>query len=380
MNENLIKGLVNLMMLIVSICLDSFLGGAGNVKPEIFRKVYFYLPTACIVALNLCGFSIVDALKWVYMNTDNYVLIIVLLVLSEPIGGLIDAAIGLYEFRLRNGKIKLTNQQKYRVIKFGDDQELIRGAGRYDLSLPKICYGIMSNLTGAVCPLAILLLIKSLPNYLSFLDNTKWIEFLDICGALMVIPGIQQINAQQSKPYPDSVLNRLSVNPDNYLLNRFHVVGSLIVLWCTTVMVALLCISFFVYGIANFQRYELSISFVYPIAALTCYLFYQSVSKVSFTYQAVNSTAYKRGQIAILLIVFFSIILFRFSITTVEVIGISMFLVFLWKFMIKRIDIKSQNDERWNERTKWINYLIYIACCVVISMVIIQAFNMKLQT
>lgn len=371
-NTERIDGLVGLVVLVFSIIIDTRLGGDGIVKPESWRKAYIYMPAVLIGIWNLAGYSAVSFIKWSYQNTNLYILLILILVASELVGGAIDSVIVLYKFYRRKGFIKISSDQRHKIIKYGDDRQIIRGVGRFDTN--HMLYGVFSNLLGALCPLTMLLFIKTLPNFLAFLEETVWIDFFGICGPIMVIPGIQQAAVRLQKSIPDSV-DSADVNPDNFLFNRLHTFCCSVSLWFTLTMVIVFGLVYFVYGIYNFREYSVNIIFILPFVALTAFLLHQALSSAAYKYNAINAKSYRIGRIIIVILAITPVILFQFS---YEIIGILVFCVILfyfWGRMIRFIINKLGENEALKQSTNWIFSLLIILIVVEFSVIVIQAIR-----
>lgn len=365
------SGIIGLINLLAPAIIEKHFLGDGKVRPDNIRKFLIYVPSAFTIIINFADFGITDVIIWLYYNTGKYAAIIIALVILEPIGGIVDSIIALCTYQNRNEIAHVSWDKIKKIIKYGDYNQVILGRGRYDISLRHIIYGFLSNLTGAMCPLSMMLFIKTLPNFLSYISGAELFDYFGMCAPFTIIPAIQQIAAQQNKQIPNSV-DSLKENPDNYLLNRFHTLFSFVCLWSTISMVIVLGFIYFSYAISNFRKYDINIWLLLPIAALTVFLLYQSYSESSYEYKAVNTRAYQFGILIISIIVTSSLVLFKMSLITFLIAVFSALLLASWWWMIRRINLKIASDTEWKEETKWICALPLLMIISVVIIIFVQ--------
>lgn len=374
-NTERIDGLIGLVMLGFSIIIDTRFGGSGIVKPESWRKAYIYMPVVLISIWNLAGYSAAGFIKWSYQNTNLYILLVLILAASELVGGAIDSVIVLYKFYGRKGFIKISSDQRHKIIKYGDDHQIVRGVGRFDTNRKHILYVVFSNLLGALCPLTMLLFIKTLPNFLVCLNETVWINFFGICGSALVIPGIQQVIVRLQKPIPNSVESP-DVNPDNFLLNRLHTFFCSVNLWFTLTMSVIFGLMYFLYGICNFRKYSINSAFILPFVALTAFLLYQASSPNAYKYNAIDDSAYRLGRIVIVILAITSVIFFQFSYETPIIIVFCVVLFYFWGRMLRFLEKKLSANKISRQSTNWIFFSLIILIVVGVILVVLQTIKM----
>ena len=185
-----VKALIGWITIISSYVIDRRFSGGTTIRPEGIKKVLVYMPSIVLLWLGWMDYTIADAVTWMYLNIDKYFFLTLFLIISEIAGGLIDSVIALARYFARNGLVRLTIQRRHRIIKFGDDNRIIEEEGRYDLCFRHLLYGFISNLTGALCPLTMLVFIRSLPIFLDFLQKTDWLDFTTLCAPFTVVPSL----------------------------------------------------------------------------------------------------------------------------------------------------------------------------------------------
>lgn len=359
---------------LVSVFIDNFYVEKREVNPPLIKLLFIYFPTVIISLWLIAGRSMSDFIVLLLNNTKEYILVSLLLAISTFGGGLLDSAFALCGFCNKTTRKKLSKKSIYYIAKYGSEDCLIKGKGRYDLSLNNIAYDIISNLTGAICPIMMLAYIKTIPKYENFLQQTVWIDYISVFGPFMVIPSLSGVLNLQKKGYPNSIYNK-GVNPDNYLMSRLHVAMGAVSLWFTNTMVLVLGFTYIVFSIMYPNSNSISWRIILPILALTMYITYQVFSGVTVLYNSVNVVGYRIGEAVIVAVVMITLI-FNWSIiaanTVILLLLFTIALILYWEWIVSRIKKITQNTADWNKITKWIPLMIGAVILILVLLVWIQ--------
>lgn len=365
--------LVDFWALIISLVLGLWFSEKRQVKPEKISSIIIITPSLLLCSLHLfANYTITDYLKWVYKNSTFYLFLSLLLSISGTIGGYIDGAIALHKYKKRNRIKHLSHDQAIKIIKFGSYNKVIKGRGVCDLRWKSTLYNLISNSTGAICHVAMLVFIKTLPGYVLFLEQTEWIDYFNLLSPIMVFPSLSQFGKLQKREYPNSVESEMD-NPDNFYLNRIHVFLDSISLWFTLTMVLIFGFSFFSYTITNIRKHELSWLFILPLFATVVFLFYLATSPLAITHKAVSVNEYKIGRLIIAVIVVTTLLLYKPSWSYLVIIAFCIIIHFIWKHMIWRISNNTRKEQTWESTTMWITIIPIIMIMIVVIAVILQS-------
>ena len=318
-----------------------------NSAPAGISTAFIAFPTILIYGLDLFfNYTITDCIKWMYENSFIYIMLALALSISGTVGGCIDGAIAFYKYKKRNTNKHFSFDQAIKIIKFGSDKEVKKGQGVCDLRLKSTVYNLMSNILGAMCHVAIHLFIKTLPGYVSYLDQTEWINYVILLSPIMVFPSLSQFGELQKREYPGSVESDMD-NPDNFYMNRIHVFLDSISLWFTFTMVLIWGFTYFCYTLSNFQKYELSCLFIFPILALVVFLLFLAASPLAITHKTISVTEYKIVKWIIISIVIFTLIFYRPSLSHLFIIAICILILLLWEYMVRKIENSTREEQAW---------------------------------
>lgn len=361
-----------MLAILISLALIIYYSGEREVKPKFFSTIFILFPSILIITMHfLADCTITDCIRWMCENSASYMILALALSISGTIGGYIDGAIALNRYRKRNKDRHISHDQAIKITKFGDDREVIKGEGVCDLRWKSTLYNLISNSTGAMCHVAMLVFIKTLPGYVSYLEHTKWIDFFSLICPIMVIPSLAQFRSLQKREYPDSVESDMD-NPDNFYMNRIHVFLDSISLWFTFTMVLILGFTFITYSLTNTRKHELSVLFIIPILALAAFMFYLATSPLAIKHKAINTNELKITKWIILAVVVGTLILYKPSWSYLIIIAFCIIIYFVWEYMIRKVKESTKDEKNWEAATKWITCTPIIMIIVIVIAVIIQ--------
>ena len=134
------------------------------------------------VIFDIYGYSAIDIFLWMNTLSPNvFFTAILLLAISTLIFGLIDTAVALWTYKKNNKDCKeLSYKDIYLVAKYGDRKRIIRGKGRYDLGISRLCYAIFCNITGAFSSLALYGFLKTLKGFQNFIKSGRFNKIADV--------------------------------------------------------------------------------------------------------------------------------------------------------------------------------------------------------
>ena len=363
--------MVGILAVLISLVLIAHNSRERGIKPKAFTAIFILLPTTIVNALLLgANCTITDCIKWMCKNSFIYIMLALALSISGTIGGYVDGAIALYKYQKRNANKHFSFDQAIKIIKFGSDRELVRGKGVCDLKWKSTLYNLISNSSGAMCHVAMLIFIKSLPGYISYLEHTKWIDYFSLISSVMVIPSLSQFGSLQKREYPVSVESDMD-NPDNYYMNRIHVFLDSISLWFTLSMVLLFGLSFITYSLTNIGKNELSVLFVVPIFTLDVFMLYLTTSPLAIKHKAINTHELEITKWIITVVVIGTLLLYKPSWSYFAIIAFCILIYFKWDYMIRRVKENTKDDKSWEADTKWITRIPVIMLIVTAIVVII---------
>ena len=366
-----IEEMVGSLAVIISLILVTLNSGDRAVKPRVSTAIFILLPTTIVnILLFRANCTINDCIRWMYENSTIYMLLALALSISGTIGGYIDGAIALYKYKKRNDTKRLSRDQAVKIIRFGSDREIVRGKGVCDLRWKSTLYNLISNSAGAMCHVAMLIFIKSLPGYISYLEQTNWTDYFSLISSVMVIPSLLQFGSLQKREYPDSVESDMD-NPDNFLMNRIHVFLDSISLWFTFSMVLMFGFTFITYSLANIRQHELSVLFIIPIFTLAVFMFYLATSPLAIKHKAINTHELEISKWIITASVIGTLLLYKPSWSYLIIIASCILIYFDWDYMIRKVKKNTKDDNNWEADTSWITKIPIIMILVTAAVVII---------
>lgn len=372
--DNRLDGLITFIQFIITdVLIDRMFSGKDKeVLPENWLKYYLWIPTFLLVVL-MAGFnrSVIDTVIWANDHIEYYAILLVVLGVSEPIGGIVDSGVALVSYYRKCGRQRLSTEQKIKLIKYGDYNSVVAGKGVYDWNAENIAYGVISQLLGSLCPLGMLWFLQTLPDFNDFVRNMNWIDFFQIFAPAMLIPSLSQFRGQQHKKRPMHA-GCGDDNPDVYLLNRFHVFCSSFTLWFTDISVLIFGMMYIVYGVVHFREFYLNIQIIMPIMLLVMFLAYLAVSPSAIRYNAVSAESYEVGRWIIAAVIVFSVAVSRWSVESLYVCVMSVIILCIWNALTKIVIKKTRDKRDWKKMTIWIAFLPVIAIAAVIVAVWLQ--------
>ena len=211
-------------------------------------------------------------------------------------------------------------------------------------------YGILSQFYGAMCLLSFIIYVDSLAGFKKSLLETGWLDVLAVIAPLMSLSFLGQYRERQNKPFGIGDYIKKADNPDNFLLNRTHVILSALSVWIVTVNILVVGVSYIVYGIQNFRQETLTSMVLIPIISLMCYLLYLASSDVAYLYEAVSVKGLESGRIILFIVMIFTVFVSRYSDDFIFVIVMYCILLVLWELPIRMVSHKTDKDIAWEDK------------------------------
>lgn len=244
------------------------------------REAALTLLIGTVLLLGLLRFSLAKAFVWASSQLTVLFACSLLIALSPVLAGiLIDAPLAWRTYRLTHPDEPLTTRSFVRVAKYGGANELVAGAGRYNLTTPYVAYKAICNVAGMLCPIALLVYLLSLPDFASFFVSHEWVEYLKagIVAAFLVAYGdsLDQMKRPVLTGIPDDAITE---NPDNYLPSRVHVWANGIHLVWTISLAIMLLLAMLAHGAASPKAHDCPPLILWPYLQAVAFLSFASVS------------------------------------------------------------------------------------------------------
>lgn len=223
-----------------------------------------------------------------------------------------------------------------KIAKFGATDMVVPGKGVFDSGKVNLQYGLLSNLTGALCTVAFYVFSTKLHGIVDFIKNHPLNVFLALLilasvGICMIWDFLLQMRPVLEEP------DEVTENPDNYLLNRIHVLATIVHLTFNMAFDGTVIVYMFWLGFENRHlRLSLDASFFGIIGAIFLYLWFASVSPHAKTlnvdcYWLINFTP-----LMSLLTLIYAVWFFSWSNVTVLCIVENLFCLLVWLYYLNR--------------------------------------------
>lgn len=234
----------------------------------------------------------------------------------------------------------------------------------FKINSKKAVYTFLSNTTGALCYLTLLYFLKSLPNFLVFLDESDWVDYAGLFGPLgMMVAFFQCLTYQRQLE---------SKGLDNNCFTKMHILVTTIHLWFTITVIASFLLFYLFYAYKYFHHYDISYTFLLPIFAATAFFACSAYSQTAIDENAINVSASIIGLIILSIVVVLALFSSSFSAITVIIGLMYIGIVSIWCKLINRVSEKINGSCRGT----WIVVILIVFSSFVLSAVLIQIIFM----
>lgn len=264
------------------------------------QGLIFAIPLAVVLLVGLLNLSITTLLTWAIENRTAFVLLSLVIALLPAITGtLIDAPLAWRTYKRDHPEVRLSWKAFASVSHYGDEHEVIPGAGRFNLSSAYLAYQPVCNVLGAMCYIALLYFLITLPGFVTFYHTHEWMEFFKASIAVAFCVAFGQMRDESSRPKVTDQANEFAENPDAYLPTRVHTWANLIHLVWTISLAIMLLLSLVSYSIVRFRTVEVPLLMLWPIAQAMAFLAYASISPIAVRVRATSVGIFVPGVLAV---------------------------------------------------------------------------------
>ena len=252
-------------------------------------------------------------ISWIGANFALFVGISLLLAASPVLLGLgLDAPLAWARYRSRKPDASFSWASWRSVAKYGDPHLIADGKGRVDVSGAHLAFGLVSNLAGMACQIALFAFLAALPDAFAYLAEHDWTEYLKGAFAIGFFIAYHHTRSLQQKPKPAT--QGEGYHPDNYRYTRAHVWG--ISLAC----IFALCV--LGYGTAHFQQIELPPVALWAPLQTAAFLLYANTSPYAVRMQVASIGSLAPGLAACAVGLLCFVVCFRFGLASAAGLGI----------------------------------------------------------
>lgn len=321
-----------------------------------FHRNWLVLVCGASLALGLFLYmsstrtSIVDVFLGVFtMPTRTLIFLIFLLAVLPKAIGMAEAYWMYLRYRSKTDQRTRADCQSkthhsesfVKIAKFGTTDMVLPGKGVFDSGEVNLQYGLLSNLTGALCTAAFYVFSSRLHGTADY-SMADFIRSHPLNGflALLILASVSicmiwdfLLQMRPAPEVPDEVIE----NPDNYLLNRLHVLATIVHLMFTMVFDGTIILYMFWFGFENRHLHlSLDVSFIGIIGSIFLYLWVASVSPHA---KALNVDCYwliHFTPLMSLLTLTYAVWFFSWSGITVLCIMANLFCLLIWLYYLKK--------------------------------------------
>ena len=302
-------------------------------------KNWFALFLGIVLALSAAMYmtytrtSLTDVfLSALNMPAPSFLFLALLLAAFPKAAGIAEAFIAYIRYRDESKNIgSFVN-----IAKYGTADTVLPGKGVFDSGSVNLKYGLISNMTGALCTVAFFFYASRLKGLADFIKDHPVNGFLLIIILISVGTAIIWNFMLQTRPVPEEP-DAAAENPDNYLLNRLHVLATMVHLTFTLAFDGTIILYLFWYGFVS-RRMDLSldISFVFVIVTLFLYMWFASVSPYARDLQVDCTWIIHMTPLMSLLTLTYSIWFFKWSYVTLLCVLTNVVCLVQWGYYLKK--------------------------------------------
>ena len=322
------------------------------------------------VIFDIYGYSAIDIFLWMNTLSPNvFFTAILLLAISTLIFGLIDTAVALWTYKKNNKDCKeLSYKDIYLVAKYGDRKRIIRGKGRYDLGISRLCYAIFCNIAGAFSSLALYSFLKTLKGFQNFIKSGRFNKMADV-GLMFVLIVVFANSFLLFTREPMKEFCENEENPDTLRVDRLNVIANNLHIAVNLYFSYAGIIFAFIYGFAHYPvKRDISPLFALVTTGFYLYLWFSSSSPyaVDFNAQCAGSFLLLAPFVAILTSIY-TIMCFTPSANYFAIIGINVVGMIAWLVCLFSRGENSILPVVWNNKIYFILYGILLLLFYILA-------------
>ena len=345
----------------------------GDPKVGIAGGLVGWIPIVALVAIGLLQVPLDELLKWITGNMKLFAAISLILAAAPVAFGLaVDAPIAWVRYKRRKPDATFSWDTWREVAKYGDPVDVLPGEGRFDASRPHLMFALLSNVTGMLCALSLIAFLAPLPGFLDYFAGHSWTEFFKASMVLAFFIAYHHTASQQRLPVPTA--HGHAYNPDNYLYTRVHVWANIVHLVWTITLSAMFALCMLGYSIANFQRFDLPLSVLWPVAQAVLFLAYANISPYAMRVEVSSIGSFVASLVAIAVCMLGMVACFRFSWASVLATGA--YLVLAAAAVAWRKNMDSDPKARaWIERESGSRVYGVLTATVIVALAAIGSYT-----
>lgn len=265
-----------------------------------FSGVVVALPVTVILLIGLLNVPLGNLFGWAVDNLYAFAAILLAIAaLPVVLGSLVDAPLAWRAYRKAHPDAPEARRDRRsfrRVAKYGGIDEVVPGAGRFDLSRQHCEYQLACNVLGAMCSVSLLAFLVRQPGFTGFFASHQWTEFFKV--GLAVGFFVAYGHNREHRNLPACAQAGARYNPDNYLPSRVHVWANTLHLVITFSLVCVLTLGLLAYSIANFRMRPAPLLILWPFAQTVVFLVWEGVSPIAEKMESLGVGAFVPGVIA----------------------------------------------------------------------------------
>ena len=265
-------------------------GGAGELAPVLpvwAHELIAAFPVAILLAVGAFGVPLSSLHLWVSSHQAAFAAIcFTLAVCPACLGALVDAPLAWRAWAREHPDTHLTWDRFRRVAKYGAPEGVVAGAGRFNLTVPYLCYQPVCNLAAAACCPALLALVNSMPGFTAFFCDHAWSEPLKATIAVSYYIALEFMHDQCRKPMTGDPSTEVCENPDNYLPTRIHNWANTVFLVCVISTISIGLLGLAAFGMSHFHAVSAPPLLAWPYLQATLFFSFANLSPYAIRTQA----------------------------------------------------------------------------------------------
>lgn len=349
--------IIMLLTVAISQAYSFFFRKGKELKPESVFFIITSCPTIVYIIWFFNGWSIYPV--WAFYNPVFFALIFIAIAIAPQIAGIVEAFFNWAKY----GERPFSKEHLCYASKWGMLTEGGYRGGRFQLELKHVWFSIVANISGALCSIALMLFARTLDGFAMFIEGTFWGDTFAACLSIGLFIPLQHNSGQQHQPVPSST-ESVEENPENYRLDRVHVILNTFhltinIAYCLATVV---CVIIFLIG--HFQKMPLSPMIILPLLAVIFFLYYANASEAVAEYKPISYGNWLVGPILASIVVVGMSVFFNFTYVHVLIIIIVVFLN-IFRVVVKNKWEKREKQEA-NKVSVWFPVTMFIVFAVLV--------------
>ncbi len=264
--------------------------------PSRTRDLMLALPVAIVLLIGSLNVSIGDLFFWAtHHRIAFFGISLGVAVLPALLGILVDAPIAWHIWHKNHPEAEFSWHAFRRVAKYGSPEEVVPGAGRFNLTLPYLFYQPVCNVLSMMCYVAELAFVLSLPGFEEFFCKHEWVEFLKASIAIAYYVAYEFTCDNWRRPLTGDPSTEVCENPDNYLPTRVHVWANIVHLTWTISILMVLLLAMLAWGISCFRSFSVPILILWPYVQAVVFFAFSSVTPYAVRVRATGVGVFLPG-------------------------------------------------------------------------------------